>query len=151
MGRGSKVEVNLAEGIECVGDGSIAMEDRPKPPRPLTSNEGKEYVQLYAVAAKNAILAGFDGGKNPMLSRRCILTLLIVEVHGANGYLVDQFFQTISNDRADEYGGTVENRIRFALEVMDAIAAAIGAEKAAIRISPWAKYYGIYAAFLSVA
>ena len=71
-----------------------------------------------------------------------ISAYIIVEVHAANGYLVDQFFQTHSNDRTDEYGGSVENRIRFGLEVADAIVAAIGAERCAMRIAPWAQYYG---------
>ena len=72
--------------------------------QPLTSPaaEIKQYVQWYATAAKNAVEgAGFDG----------------VEVHGATGYLVDQFLQDVSNTRTDAYGGSVENRARFALEV----------------------------------
>ncbi|CAK5262275.1 unnamed protein product [Mycena citricolor] len=81
-----------------------------------------EYVQLYARAAVNAVeKAGFDG----------------VEIHGANGYLVDQFLQDVSNTRSDEYGGSVENRTRFALEVVDAVVAAVGQKKSAIRLSPW--------------
>ncbi|KAF7342486.1 FMN-linked oxidoreductase [Mycena venus] len=88
-----------------------------------------EYVGLYAQAAKNAIEAGFDG----------------VEIHGANGYLVDQFLQDVSNMRTDEYGGSVENRARFALEVVDAVAAAIGTERTAIRFSPWSPFLGRWA------
>ena len=89
--------------------------------------EIKKFVQQYAIAAKNAIEgAGFDG----------------VEVHGANGYLVDQFLQDVSNTRTDEYGGSIENRARFGLEVIDAIVAAIGAKKTAIRFSPWSMYQG---------
>ena len=84
--------------------------------------EIKEYVGWYAQAAENAVRhAGFDG----------------VEVHGANGYLVEQFLNDITNKRKDEYGGSVENRARFALEVIDAIAARIGQTKTAIRLSPW--------------
>lgn len=87
-----------------------------------TYPEVKQYVQDYATAAYNAVIrAGFDG----------------VEVHGANGYLVDQFLQDVSNNRTDEYGGSIENRSRFALEVIDAISAKIGADRAAIRLSPW--------------
>ncbi len=89
--------------------------------------EIKEYVGWYAAAAKNAIKAGFDG----------------VEVHGAAGYLPDQFLQDVSNKRTDEYGGSIENRARFSLEVMDAIVAAIGAKKSAIRLSPWSVYQGM--------
>ena len=71
-------------------------------------------------------------------------------MHGANGYLVEQFLNNITNKRTDEYGGSVENRARFALEVIDAIAARIGQTKTAIRLSPWfegrAKGMGVTAA-----
>ncbi|TFK79093.1 NADH:flavin oxidoreductase/NADH oxidase [Polyporus arcularius HHB13444] len=100
----------------------IALTERPNDvPRELTKDEIKEYVGWYATAAKNAIKAGFDG----------------VELHGATGYLPDQFLQDVSNKRTDEYGGSIENRARFPLEVMDAIVAAIGAKRSAIRLSPW--------------
>ena len=80
--------------------------------------------QEYVQAAKNAIEAGFDG----------------VEIHGANGYLIDQFINTASNKRTDLYGGSIENRSRFAIEVAEQIVAAIGADKTGIRLSP----YGVY-------
>ena len=87
--------------------------------------EIKQYIHWHATAAKNAVQrAGFDG----------------VEVHGANGYLVDQFLQDVSNARTDEYGGSIENRARFALEVMDALVDAVGASRSAIRLSPWSTY-----------
>ena len=95
----------------------------------LAFTEIKEYVGWYASAARNAVEAGFDG----------------VEVHGASGYLVDQFIQDVSNKRTDEYGGSIENRARFALEVMDAIVAAVGPKKASIRFSPWSIHQGTYA------
>ncbi|THV00302.1 FMN-linked oxidoreductase [Dendrothele bispora CBS 962.96] len=108
-----------------VSASDIPLSDRPTTdpkPRPLTIPEIKEYSTLYAQAASNAVhKAGFDG----------------VEIHGANGYLVDQFLQDVSNKRTDEYGGSVENRARFALEVVDAVAKAVGPKKTAIRISPW--------------
>ena len=95
---------------------------------PLTTGvpaEIKEYVRWFAEAAKNAVHgAGFDG----------------VELHGANGYLPDQFLQDVSNTRTDEYGGSVENRARFMLEVMDAVVGAVGQRKAAVRLSPWSRY-----------
>ncbi|KAF5310223.1 hypothetical protein D9619_010253 [Psilocybe cf. subviscida] len=95
------------------------------PPRELSIPEIEEYVQLYAQAAENAVrLAGFDG----------------VEIHGANGYLVDQFLQDVSNTRTDRYGGSVENRARFALEVVDAVAQRVGAKRTALRISPWSPH-----------
>ncbi|KAG2199267.1 hypothetical protein INT46_008809 [Mucor plumbeus] len=89
-------------------------------PRPLEINEIKAITEEYAQAAKNAIEAGFDG----------------VEIHGANGYLLDQFINTSSNKRTDIYGGSIENRARFALEVVDAVVKAVGAERTAIRFSP---------------
>jgi NADPH2 dehydrogenase len=86
-----------------------------------------EYVQLFAKAARNAVLgAGFDG----------------VEIHAANGYLPDQFLQTNTNQRTDSYGGSVENRARFALEVTEAVVNAVGANKVGIRLSPWSTFQG---------
>lgn len=93
-------------------------------PRELSVEEIKQTVQDYAQAAKNAIEAGFDG----------------VEIHGANGYLIDQFINTSSNKRTDEYGGSIENRTRFCLEVVDAVVAAVGAERVGIRLSPWSEF-----------
>ncbi|THV00307.1 FMN-linked oxidoreductase [Dendrothele bispora CBS 962.96] len=108
-----------------VSASDIPLSDRPATdpkPRPLSIPEIKEYIALYAQAASNAVhKAGFDG----------------VEIHGANGYLIDQFLQDVSNKRTDEYGGSVENRTRFALEVVDAVVKAVGPRKTAIRISPW--------------
>jgi N-ethylmaleimide reductase len=89
-------------------------------PRELTMEEVKQTVRDFAKAAKNAVDAGFDG----------------VEIHGANGYLVHQFLGTNTNLRTDEYGGSDENRARFLFEVVDAIAAEIGAEKLGLKISP---------------
>jgi NADPH2 dehydrogenase len=97
------------------------------PPRELTISETREFVQLYATAASNAIEAGFDG----------------VEVHGANGYLIDQFLQDVSNKRTDEYGGTMANRVRFAQEVIDAVVKRIGPKRTAIRVSPWGRFGGL--------
>ena len=89
--------------------------------------EVKEYVQLYARAASNAVhLAGFDG----------------IELHGAGGYLINQFLHETVNDRTDEYGGSIENRARFTLEVLEACVKAVGASRVAIRFSPWEFYNG---------
>ena len=71
--------------------------------------------------------AGFDG----------------VEIHNANGYLLDQFIQDVSNNRTDEYGGSIENRARFALEIIEACVKAIGASKVGIRFSPWEFFNGL--------
>ncbi|MBL4772236.1 MAG: alkene reductase [Alcanivoracaceae bacterium] len=91
-------------------------------PRSLTTKEVKKLVKKYIKAARNAMDAGFDG----------------VEIHGANGYLIDQFLRKGTNKRDDKFGGSVKKRIRFALRIVDGIAAAIGAEKTAIRLSPQA-------------
>lgn len=96
-------------------------------PRELTVAEIAETLADFASAARNAIAAGFDG----------------VEIHGANGYLVHQFLSTNTNLRTDEYGGSVAARIRFALEVTQAVADAIGPERTGLRISPANGYNGI--------
>lgn len=89
-------------------------------PHALTLDEIAEVVAQFRRAAANAIRAGFDG----------------VEIHGANGYLVDQFLRDGANQRTDAYGGSIENRCRFALEVVDAVVAEIGAGRVGIRLSP---------------
>jgi N-ethylmaleimide reductase len=90
------------------------------PPRALSRAEIPGLVADYARAARAAVDAGFDG----------------VEIHGANGYLIDQFLKTGSNHREDDYGGPITHRARFALEVTQAVAAAIGGNRTGIRISP---------------
>ncbi|MBO9514086.1 MAG: alkene reductase [Variovorax sp.] len=90
-------------------------------PRALDAAELPGIVHSYAVAARNAVeTAGFDG----------------VEVHGANGYLLDQFLKTNSNKRTDDYGGSIENRARLLLEVTRAVVDAVGGGKTGIRLSP---------------
>ena len=89
-------------------------------PRALGTEEIPGIVQQYAKAAQNAMTAGFDG----------------VEVHAANGYLIDQFLRDRTNKRSDQYGGSIENRTRFLLEVMDAVTSAVGRERVGVRISP---------------
>jgi N-ethylmaleimide reductase len=98
------------------GQGMVAYET----PRALELNEIAEIIEAYGDAASNAIRAGFDG----------------VEIHGANGYLIDQFLRDGTNRRTDRYGGSVENRARFALEVTQAAIDAIGSDRVAIRLSP---------------
>jgi N-ethylmaleimide reductase len=90
-------------------------------PRALARDEIAAIVEDFRRGARNAIEAGFDG----------------VEIHGANGYLVDQFLRTTSNRREDEYGGTRENRLRFLKEVVDAVADEVGAGRTAIRLAPF--------------
>jgi N-ethylmaleimide reductase len=93
-------------------------------PRALETDEIAGIVKDYAQAAKNAKDAGFDG----------------VEVHGANGYLLDQFLQDGSNQRNDQYGGSVENRARLLLEVVDAVIAVWGAGRVGVRLSPYGTF-----------
>jgi len=88
--------------------------------REMTKADIQRVVGDYATAAKNAIASGFDG----------------VQVHGANGYLVDQFLRDSSNFRTDNYGGSIENRLRFVTEVLEAVGGAIGMERVGIRFSP---------------
>ncbi|SEH08747.1 alkene reductase [Candidatus Venteria ishoeyi] len=99
------------------GEGELA---EPSEPRALTTEEVKEIVQLYAQAAKNAIEAGFDG----------------VEIHSANGYLVNQFLSDKTNFRTDEYGGSLENRLRFLKEVTEAVVQVVGKDKVGVRFAP---------------
>ncbi|KAI8145190.1 hypothetical protein BJV82DRAFT_605238 [Fennellomyces sp. T-0311] len=96
-------------------------------PHALTVEEIAETVQDYVQAAKNAITAGFDG----------------VEIHGANGYLLDQFINSISNQRTDQYGGSIANRARFILETVAAVSQSIGAERVGIRMSPWSEFQDV--------
>ncbi|KAK7606494.1 hypothetical protein JOL62DRAFT_587022 [Phyllosticta paracitricarpa] len=97
-------------------------------PRPMTEEEIWTTIGDYATAAKNAVeKGGFDG----------------VEIHGAHGYLIDQFTQDVCNKRTDQWGGSIENRARFAVEVSRAVAKAVGAERTGIRLSPWSNFQGM--------
>ena len=89
-------------------------------PRPMTTAEAEALPETFAAEARNAIRAGFDG----------------VEVHGANGYLLQQFLAENTNRRTDRYGGSREGRLRLVVEVVEAVAAAVGAERVGLRISP---------------
>ncbi|CAA0827765.1 12-oxophytodienoate reductase 2 [Striga hermonthica] len=94
------------------------------PPRRLRTDEIPQIVNDFRLAARNAIEAGFDG----------------VEIHGAHGYLIDQFFKDQVNDRTDQYGGSLENRCRFALEIAEAVSDEIGPEQVGIRLSPFTNF-----------
>jgi N-ethylmaleimide reductase len=89
-------------------------------PRALELAEIPQIIEQYRLGAKNALEAGFDG----------------VEVHGANGYLLDQFLQDNSNHRTDSYGGSVENRSRLLLEVIAAVVEVWGSDRVGVRLSP---------------
>lgn len=123
---------NLPAGGRVVAPSSIALEntkmwvDAEMGELPIPAAEGmsldgvKDAIAEYVNASKLAIDAGFDG----------------VELHGANGYLIDQFLNPISNKRDDQYGGSTENRLRFLRDVTEAVIAAIGKEKVGLRLSP---------------
>lgn len=96
-------------------------------PKELTIEEIQQIIKDYGQAAKNAMEARFDG----------------VELHGANGYLPNQFLAESSNQRTDEYGGSIENNCRFMLEVMNELIDSIGGDKVGIKISPFQPYGGI--------
>lgn len=101
------------------GPGTGTLAD-PSEPRALSTAEVKELVQLYATAARNALEAGFDG----------------VELHCANGYLVNQFISAHTNCRTDEYGGSLQNRLRFLREITHAVADVVGADRLGVRFAP---------------
>lgn len=120
-------------GVENVGPSAIAIDSEVHTPngkipnavpRELRLDEIPALVAAYAHGAKNAIAAGFDG----------------VEVHGANGYLIDEFLRDSANQRTDSYGGSIENRARFLFEVLTAVSAAIGSDKVGLRLSPINSY-----------
>ncbi|KAL3747128.1 hypothetical protein ACJRO7_015980 [Eucalyptus globulus] len=98
-------------------DGTL---DVPHKPRALQTHEVWQVIEQYHQAAANAIRAGFDG----------------VEVHGAHGYLIDQFLKDSINDRVDECGGSIENRCRFLMEIIKVVAGEVGTDRAGVRISP---------------
>lgn len=112
-------------------EGEIWTDEEGMKEYPISKEMSKEDIEFaiheYVNAAINSIKAGADG----------------VELHGANGYLIEQFIAEGSNQRTDEYGGTIENRTRFAIEVTKKVAEAIGAEKTGIRLSPYGVYNGI--------
>lgn len=96
-------------------------------PRALDTEEVLTVVEQFQQAAENAIVAGFDG----------------VEVHGANGYLIDEFLQDGSNQRSDRYGGSIENRTRFLLEVVEAVVRVWGSDRVGVRLSPSGTNYSM--------
>ncbi len=112
-----------AEAKTFIGDGFADT----SPPTALTITEIGDILHDYRLATRNAREAGFDG----------------IEIHGANGYLIDQFLKTGANHRTDSYGGSIENRCRFPLEVMDVVASEWDAARVGIRLSPVTPSNGI--------
>jgi N-ethylmaleimide reductase len=129
--------LNLPAGAEVVAPSAVALEGemytdaqgmQPHPvPRAMGEADVRQAIDSYVLASRNAIAAGFDG----------------VELHGANGYLIEQFLSPHTNQRADAWGGSVEKRLGFALAVAQAVTAAIGGERVGIRLSPYGANAGM--------
>jgi N-ethylmaleimide reductase len=123
--------LNLPTGAHILAPSAVAADGemytdaegmKPHPaPRAMTEADIKTAIAEFAQAAKNAVAAGFDG----------------IELHGANGYLLEQFIRPNTNQRTDGYGGPIEKRARFVLELAEATIAAIGKDKVGIRLSPF--------------
>lgn len=109
--------------VVAIGEMYTDAEGLKPHPVPLAMSDAdiRAAIEEFAQAAKNALAAGFDG----------------IELHSANGYLLEQFLRPNSNQRTDRYGGSIENRARFVLEVADAVTGAIGKDKVGIRLSPF--------------
>jgi N-ethylmaleimide reductase len=131
--------LNLPPGAEVLAPSAVALEgqmytdaqgpqDHPVP-RAMTDAEVRHAIAEHALAARNALAAGFDG----------------VELHGANGYLLEQFLSPQTNQRTDSWGGSVEKRLSFVLEATRAVAAAIGGDRVGIRLSPYGVNAGMRA------
>ena len=127
--------LNMPEGSEVLAPSAIAIEgskmytdqegEQPFPtPKEMTQEDIQTAKRAFVKAAENAMNAGFDG----------------VELHAANGYLLEQFISPLTNQRSDQYGGNIENRLRFVLEVAQATANAISSDRVGIRVSP----YGVF-------
>jgi len=126
--------LNLPQGARVLAPSAVAAKGemwtdsqsmQPLPtPEAMTADEVKAAIAEYAQAAKNAVAAGFDG----------------IEIHGANGYLIEQFIRPNSNVRTDSYGGSIENRARFLLDVVAATTDAIGKDRVGVRLSPYGAF-----------
>lgn len=127
LGRVASPDLLQKGGFDLTGPSATPSSPEAPVPRALTEDEIRAFIADYVQAARNAIAAGFDG----------------VEIHGANGYLIDQFTQDTSNQRTDAWGGSVENRARFALETIRGVVDAVGADRTAIRYSPFSTFQGM--------
>lgn len=131
LGRAANPDVLAQDGHQLVSSSDVPMKsaysDKMHHPVPLSEQGIRDAISAFSGAAENAVATGFDG----------------VEIHGANGYLVDQFIQDVSNKRDDGWGGSIEKRSSFALEVTRAVANAVGSDRTAIRLSPWGTYQGM--------
>lgn len=120
-------ELLSSSAVPMPGSGFTETQGEAPIPRAMTEIEVNTCIEDFAQATTNAMEAGFDG----------------IEIHGANGYLVDQFLQDTCNKRTDSWGGSIENRARFGIEVAKACAERIGSEKVGFRVSPWSPFQGM--------
>ncbi|OAA52917.1 NADH:flavin oxidoreductase/NADH oxidase family protein [Cordyceps fumosorosea ARSEF 2679] len=128
LGRGADPAYVQGRGFKYASSGDVQLAGRAEAPAPLTEDEIWQKVDEFRRAARNVVDAGGDG----------------VEIHGAHGYLVDQFTRDSVNNRTDAWGGSVEKRSRFLLEVVEAVVREIGAERTALRLSPFALHQESY-------
>lgn len=134
-GRAADAEALAKDGYELLSSSAVPMPGsgftekiRPTPvPKRMSETQIWKCIDDFKAAARNAVRAGFDG----------------VEIHGANGYLVDQFTQDACNTRTDSWGGSVPNRCRFGIEIARVCAQEIGAERVGFRVSPWSPFQGM--------
>jgi N-ethylmaleimide reductase len=115
----SAIQAQKVKAFIETSDGAGTLVE-PSMPRALSRADIQQLVALYAQAAQNALDAGFDG----------------VEIHAANGYLVNQFISAHANQRTDEYGGSLQNRLRFLREIVQAVAAVVGPQRLGVRFTP---------------
>ncbi|RDW67516.1 hypothetical protein BP6252_08912 [Coleophoma cylindrospora] len=126
MGRASFPEFMAKKGLKYRSSSAVAMEGVDAIPKEMTEEEILDVIQSFVDTARRVIAAGGDG----------------VEIHAAHGYLIDQFLSDAVNKRTDKWGGSIENRARLLLEVVKAVVNAIGAERVALRLSPFADFQG---------
>lgn len=128
LGRGGDPDYVKGRGYKYISSGNLPVNSTTVAPEAMTEEEIWAKIAEFRQAARNVIDAGGDG----------------VEVHGAHGYLIDQFSQESSNNRTDSWGGSIANRSRFLLEVVKAVSEEIGAERTALRLSPFGTFQAAY-------
>ncbi|KAF4990265.1 hypothetical protein FGRMN_8573 [Fusarium graminum] len=128
LGRAGYPDYLQSRGCKYSSSSNIQLEGKPLAPEALTEEEIWQKIADFRQAARNVTEAGGDG----------------VEIHGAHGYLIDQFISDSINNRTDKWGGSIENRARFLLEIIKATVEEIGAERVAIRLSPFATFQDAY-------
>lgn len=127
QGRAGDPSILAKNGSSLMSSSAVPVSESTPTPQEMSEEVIHSTISDYVVAAKNAIAAGFDG----------------VEIHGANGYLPDQFLQDTCNKRTDSWGGNIENRSKFHIEVTKAVIEAIGADKTGMRLSPYSDFLGM--------